>query len=83
MIWSVEKPVFKLILKVRINSTAPQNAQGGEAAWVVAARQRDSDYSEKIRQVPFNQQNSTFYSDSFLLLIEIGFERFARCLSTQ
>jgi len=27
-----------------------QEEKGGEAAWVVAARQRDSDYSEKIRQ---------------------------------
>jgi len=27
-----------------------QDDKGGEAAWVVAARQRDSDYKEKIRQ---------------------------------
>ena len=68
MIWSVEKPVFKLILKVRINSTSPQNAQGGEAAWVVAARQRDSDYSEKIRQVP-----STINYFQPFILIPFGF----------
>ena len=30
-------------------------AQGLDAAWVVAARQRDDDYKEKIRQVtPFS-----------------------------